>query len=47
MPKPTASFTYTTIAVPGATDTGRSAINDCGEVVGDYDDSSGVSRGFV
>jgi probable HAF family extracellular repeat protein len=41
------SFTYTTISVPGATQTSASAINNVGQIVGNYRDSTGAWHGYV
>ncbi len=38
---------YTTIVVPGATNTSLFGINNLGDMVGDYIDASGVQHGFV
>ena len=40
------SYTFTSIAVPGANFTGANGINASGDVVGDYSDSTGV-HGFL
>ena len=39
--------TYTTLDVPGSTDTFASGINDGGEIVGYYTDFLGMSHGFL
>ncbi len=41
------SDTFTTIDFPGASATFPSGINPGGDIVGDYDDSAGVSHGFL
>jgi len=38
---------YTTIDVPGETNTGVFSINAQGEIVGSYDDADGVTHGYV
>ena len=38
---------YTTIDVPGGTNTGVFSINAQGEIVGSYDDAGGVTHGYV
>jgi probable HAF family extracellular repeat protein len=40
-------LTFTTIDVPGATDTGVAGINAAGPIVGGYLDTSGMSHGFL
>ena len=40
-----APYTFTTLDVPGAGETGAFGINDAGQVVGDFRDSSG--HGFI
>lgn len=54
LPSPLASmartaraFSFTTIQVPGARRTSASGINDDGDMVGSYEDSTGVSHGYV
>ncbi len=54
LPSPTASivraertFTFTTIEVPGARRTSAQGVNDGGDIVGFYVDSTGVTRGFL
>src|SRR5579862_8898538 len=41
------SLTFTTIDVPGATETDCNAINKFGAIVGTYFDSSGAAHGFI
>ncbi len=39
--------TYTNIDFPGAVQTGTNGLNDSGQMVGTYDDSSGATHGFL
>jgi uncharacterized membrane protein len=42
-----AQYVYTTIDVPGATDTFGSGVNDVGQIVGCYRDAGGTYHGFL
>lgn len=42
-----AQYTYTKIMYPGSTWTEASGINDAGQVVGTYTDTSGIAHGFL
>ena len=42
-----AQYIFTTLDVPGSTDTFASGINDGGEIVGYYTDFLGMSHGFL
>lgn len=46
-PLGTANFTSTSINFPGATLTRGLGLNDHGDIVGDYIDSSGVRHGYL
>jgi probable HAF family extracellular repeat protein len=43
----TTTYTYTTIDPPGSAYTLPESINDLGQIVGSYEDSSGVNHGFL
>jgi len=40
-------LTFTTIDVPGTTDTGVAGINAAGPIVGGYTDAGGTGHGFL
>ena len=42
-----APYTFTTLDVPGGSTTQAIGINNAGQVVGDFEDSSGVIHGFI
>ena len=44
---PAASYTFTTIDVPGATITGAQGISPRGQIVGQYQEASGVNHGYL
>jgi probable HAF family extracellular repeat protein len=44
---PTQEFHFTTIDVPGATDTEPNGINDGGQIVGNFTDASDMTHGFL
>jgi hypothetical protein len=44
---PTLTFTFTNVTVPGATEVDSYAINNGGEIAGDYVDSAGVQHGLL
>jgi len=40
-------FTFTTIDVPGAAETGAAGINGAGQIVGGYTDAGGIGHGSL